>query len=484
MAFFHGVRTSEVPTNLIPPARINASLPFVVGPAPIHRLSAEQQAVVKPGGMSLIFSNAEASEQLGIDGAKDNKEKWGLSGFVFNRFTLFNVSPAILVNIFDPDIHKTTITGEVTAWDGMEYTLQNTDIIGQLSLEKNSIPYEQDVDFTFNPVTGVVTVIAGSQLATAITSSDVITANYTFADLSKITADDYIGGYDIVTGKSTGLELINLAFPRFRMVPQVIRCTTADPVVTMVATAKSRNINSVFNAIVVADISDSEVTLYSSVPQYKNDNNLVDANLYLCWPRLKFGDSTLSMADQASCMLSVVDSNNGDIPFASPSNKNLQCSGAMVGSEELWLDLAKANYLNSNGITTALNFTNGWVLWGNRTATYPGATDPKDVFISNRRMMTWYGNRLVLTWFQKVDFPINRRLLETIKNSEQMSLNSFQSAGAITGGRIEFNQEENPLTDLMDGKVVFHVFLGLVAPAEEINFLLEFDPSYLETLFG
>jgi len=484
MAFFHGVKYSEVPTSLIPPVRVNASLPFVVGPAPIHRLSPELQEKVKPGGMSLIFSNAEATEVFGIEASKDDKQKWGLSGFVYNKFTLFNQSPTIMVNIFDPETHKTQVTGEVTSWVDLQCSLANTDIIGELSLIRNSIPYQEDVDFTFNRITGLVTAIPGSTLATAISTSQVITATYTFADTSKITATDYIGGYDIVTGKSTGLELINSAFPKFRMMPGIIRCTTPDPVVSMIAVAKSKNINSVFNAVVFADLSDTEVTQYTDVPAYKNDNNLVDPNLYLCWPRVKLGEDSLSMADQASCIMSRVDANNNDIPFASPSNKNLQCQSAIVGNSELWLDLAKANYLNSNGITTALNFTNGWVLWGNRTGTYPGTTDPKDVFISNRRMMVWYGNQLVLKWFQKVDFPINRRLIQTILNSEGIFINSLQSQGAITGGRIEFNDTENPLTDLMDGKITFHVFLGLVAPAEEINFMLEFDPSYLETLFS
>jgi phage tail sheath protein FI len=192
----------------------------------------------------------------------------------------------------------------------------------------------------------------------------------------------------------------------------------------------------------------------------------------------------MNMSTQAAGIVAGVDRSNNDIPFVSPSNKNLQCQAAVVDGQELWLSLTQANYLNQNGIATALNFVGGWKLWGNRTAAYPANTDSKDVFISNRRMLAWYGNQLVLTWFQKVDFPINRRLIQTILNSEAININSLAAMGALTGGRIEFNANENPITDLMDGKIVFHCFLGLVAPAESIEFMLEYDPEYLQTLFS
>jgi len=179
-----------------------------------------------------------------------------------------------------------------------------------------------------------------------------------------------------------------------------------------------------------------------------------------------------------------VDSLNGGIPFVSPSNKNIQCQAVVANNKEVNLSVTKAGMLNENGVVTAINWINGWVLWGNRMSCYPGVTDPKDTFVSSRRMLAWYGNNLITKWWQKVDEPMNHRLIQMLLNSESQYINSLVSFGALTGGRIEFMAGENPVIALIDGKVRFHVYLGLVVPAEAITFDLEFDPEYMNTLFG
>lgn len=57
------------------------------------------------------------------------------------------------------------------------------------------------------------------------------------------------------------------------------------------------------------------------------------------------------------------------------------------------LDQDQANTLNSWGIATFLNM-DGWRLWGNRTAAYPGKTATKDSFFACRRYMGLAGQQL------------------------------------------------------------------------------------------
>ena len=49
---------------------------------------------------------------------------------------------------------------------------------------------------------------------------------------------------------------------------------------------------------------------------------------------------------------------------------------------------------------------------------------------------------------------------------------------------MAFEQADNSTTDLMDGKVTWHVYVTPPQAARELTFTLEYDPSYLETLFG
>jgi hypothetical protein len=69
-------------------------------------------------------------------------------------------------------------------------------------------------------------------------------------------------------------------------------------------------------------------------------------------------------------------------------------------------------------------------------------------------------------------------------DSANIWLNGLAAREFILGGRVEFQSEENPSTDTMDGKIKFHVYITPPSPAREIDFILEYDPDYLETLFG
>jgi hypothetical protein len=48
---------------------------------------------------------------------------------------------------------------------------------------------------------------------------------------------------------------------------------------------------------------------------------------------------------------------------------------------------------------------------------------------------------------------------------------------------VEFRHDENPDTELINGHYKFHVFQASPIPAEHIEFLIEFDTTYLQTLF-
>jgi phage tail sheath protein FI len=99
-------------------------------------------------------------------------------------------------------------------------------------------------------------------------------------------------------------------------------------------------------------------------------------------------------------------------------------------------------------------------------------------------MFNWIANSIILTYWQRVDFPVNRRLIETIMDSTNIWLNGLAARQFILGGRVEFQEDDNPTTDLMDGVIKFHVYITPPSPAREIDFILEYDPAYVQTLFG
>jgi hypothetical protein len=187
----------------------------------------------------------------------------------------------------------------------------------------------------------------------------------------------------------------------------------------------------------------------------------------------------------AGALTAYTDAVNNDIPNVSPSNKTLSISAACLpDGTEVILDQDQANTINSFGVATFLN-VNGFRLWGNNTAAYPGNSDPKDRWFSVRRFLTWAGNTFILTYFQKVDSPANRRLIESIVDSENIRGHSFVARGVCARYEITFLEDENPTTDLMNGKITFHQYITPFPPAEYIQDIIEFDPYALTSaLFG
>jgi len=303
-----------------------------------------------------------------------------------------------------------------------------------------------------------------------------------------------IGGINVTTGNEEGLEVIEKVFPLTRKVPGLIVATgwSEDSEVAAVMASKAWSINGLFKAVAIVDIpvtGEGAPDQYSEVPAYKETQNLNDDLQHVVWPMLKLGDTEFRYSSQFAALIQWTTHHKGkDIPYVSPSNQNIKCdtliSGAKGSREEVMLSLTKANYLNENGITTALNWIGGWRAWGNRNACYPASTDTKDVFLPIRMMFNWVEAQFILSFWQKVDGPITRRLVESIVDSFNDRLNGLTAQEAILGGRIEFRKADNPVSNLLDGKIKFKTYLTPPPPAEEISNDFELDPDYFSLLFG
>lgn len=106
----------------------------------------------------------------------------------------------------------------------------------------------------------------------------------------------------------------------------------------------------------------------------------------------------------------------------------------------------------------------------------------KDNMLASKRTMYWINNFVITDTFQDVDRQVNRNFIQMIIDKISMKFNGLVSAGAILGGRIEYDPAENPEEDLMNGIVRFKLFVGLTPIAENIEFTLQFDTNYLKAL--
>ena len=179
-------------------------------------------------------------------------------------------------------------------------------------------------------------------------------------------------------------------------------------------------------------------------------------------------------------MASYLDASNDNVPSRYPSNKMLNVDKAVLADgTEVFMDREQANTLAGAGVVTLIN-EQGWRAWGNNTSAYPEVTDPRDRWIACRRMFTWMANRLITTYNEQVDSSADYRLIESICDAENIALNSYVAAGKLAGGRVEFNEDENRVENILTGQVIFRIYIAAFTPAEDIVFILKFDPALLE----
>lgn len=98
--------------------------------------------------------------------------------------------------------------------------------------------------------------------------------------------------------------------------------------------------------------------------------------------------------------------------------------------------------------------------------------------------MSWYRNHFILSYKQKVDDPTNYRLIESVVDAENQYLNSLSGTERIAGGEISFSEDDNPVTAILNGQIVFYTKIAFWTPAEHITNQIEFDPSLIQNALG
>lgn len=480
MAYKHGISLIENPTSLTPPVSADSAAQVIIGTAPIHLVENPSDAVNRP---FLVHNLAGAVKAVGYS---ENFEAFTLCESIYASFYVKGVAPLILINVLDPAVHKVSVAEKDFVLSAGQGTIDEEGVLLDSLVVKDGVtPLVKGTDYlvAFDDY-GKPSVV---KLSGTVADDATLKASFDKLDPSAVTKADIIGGYDAVAKQYKGIELIKNVYPMFNVVAGSVLAPgwSHDPEVAAVLQAKVRQINGGFNAMAILDLDTAQVTSYEEALSWKNQNGYNGERAIALWPKVKVGDKQMHYSALMGATIAAVDAANDSVPHKSPSNETVAISGAVLeDGTDVYLDKEEANHLNGNGIVTLLNW-NGWKTWGNNTAAYPNTTDPKDRYISIRRIFNWWGNGFILTYFDKVDDPTNYRLIESIVDSENIRANGYVGRGQLAGAKIEFRQDLNPATDILNGKITFIQKIAAYPPAEHIENILEFDPQMLtNAMFG
>lgn len=471
----HGVFVQEEATALTAPITGSCSIPVVVGTAPVNMVQNPEEVINTP-----ILANS-AAEAMAALGYVDDFANYTLCQMMYATNNIYQVSPAVYINVLDPTKHKKALSETTATVSQMQAKISTKGIIPKgLVVKAASATLTAGTDYTTEFDTDgslIVNLIEGGKGASATS----ITVSGNVLDPSMITKTDIVGAYNASTGKESGLEVVRQVYPKLGVVPGLIVAPgwSQIPEVGIAMSAKAANINGVFKAVALVDLDTTKATKYTDCKKTKEDSGFTSAFCYPTWPCVKVGDYVFAMSAVVAALIAYTDASNDDVPSLSPSNEMLGVTGTcLADGTEVTLDQDQGSTVNTYGVATAINM-NGWKLWGNYTGVFPSSGDAKDIWLAVRRMFNWHGNNFIQTYFEKVDDPMNHVLIESIIDSENIRCAAY-APDKWAGAEMQYLASDNPITDTLAGKITFRQRIAPYTPAQEIDNILSYDTDMLK----
>lgn len=475
MTYKHGVFGTQIPTtDTLSPLGVS-TLPVYIGTAAIQQLDDYSVAINTP---ILISSFDDAKAKIGYS---DDWATFTLCEAVYAHFKnpIQPIGPIVVINVLNPATHKVAATpASVVLTNGVGYINDNV-ILSSVSITGNVRGTDYSVSYTSD---GRVMIKAITTLVSPVTVA------YDKVDKTKVTNEELKGGTD-PDGKRTGISCLDLVYQKFNMIPTILAAPgwSHIPEIKNELTYKATKLNGHWDLEVIADLECTTTKTISAAKTWKSTNLYTDVNLKVCWPKAKLGDKKYWLSTLTVLRMQQTDYANNNIPYESPSNKQLGITGAVLGDgTDISFDEVQANDLNSKGITT-VNFRGGiWVLWGPHNANYEYGTpiDSKNIFDASIRMMMYLTNSFQENYLSDTDGPLNRSKVQTILNDAQTWLNSLVSDGYMLYGEISFNETSNPTSSIVEGNFTFDTRATTTPVSKSLTFVVQYTTEGIKTLFG
>lgn len=474
----HGIEVKENSTSSFRPSTSVNAVQVVFGTVPVNLASDPYGITNKPIKVSGMD---EAKRILGYS------EDWGnytLCASMYACFELFKVYPVIFINVLDPKSHKKTNVKKPYEVTLHQITLEETGILRDTIMvypEADGEAYVENTDYIINFDEGGKIIITLLSTGSAYQAKKVLVQSDSIAP-EMVDEADLIGSRNFETGEETGLEIVRQIYPKFKVVPSILLAPgwTEKPNVGTALMNKCEGINASFHAECLLDLDTTKTKTYLECGAVKAQMGYSDEHAIVLWPKLFVNNHAIPYSAVYGALMEYQTSSNGDIPYIYPSSKSLQVSGAVLASgTEVFLDQSQASVVNGEGIVTVLNGKD-WVSYGNNMSCYPENEDPKDRWIACRRMFSYVSNDFIVTYMDKLDSPMDRRIIDDIINTFNIKGNSLKANGMCAGLSAEFRDEDNSDEDIINGHLTVRIKFAPFTPAEFIQAIAEFDVESLK----
>ena len=459
MAYKHGAY-GEITASKVTDAKQGEVVAAYIGTAPINLIRgyAEKNLINMP---IKVANMSDTQSKLGYS---DNWEAFTLCEAFAEHFdnTVGNVGPIYVVNVLDPDTHKSAEkTTKELAFTNNRAEFESSEIIlDTFAIADKAEGVDYTLEYNFAKGTVVVKLLGEDVVTTA-------QCTYNTVDTSAVKEGDIIG-QTTENGQYTGLHALKLMYQYNNAVLNILAAPgwSHIPAVYRAMVSIVQKLNGHWDAFVNADIplKDADGKAIDTIEKaiaWKTENGYTSEFSKVYWPMVTNGDRVYHLSTVGQATMLRVDLGHDGVPFESPSNKEIMATRQYFGAESKnnGFDQQTGNSLNEKGITTACFWGGQWVLWGPHTAafTYNGSMDARSIFDVNIRMLMYITNSFQIDHGTEIDKPMTPQDRDTVLNVERQKLDTLCGIGALIGTpSVEFLETENSVSDMMNGDFVWN----------------------------
>ena len=488
MGFLHGVETIEL----------------TQGPVPVNE--------VKTGVIGLIGSAMEGEPNV-MHVLRRRDDVAGVFGSASEGFSMHDALDAIFdhgsttvlaINVFDPLLDIVSETETLTSWDSnINYSI-NTVQLGHSNV--------RDVAIT-EIILNDDTVLDATNTFEGPFTIDYVDGTVTWGEWISVTLADNSGF--MVSG--SGLKSISISYNYLNLDNAAIRTRIVSSIHNfenalsefgffpkiLIAPGFSHEAGVGAEMVVVANacrgialVDCPEGLTPEQAVAYKQ--SFSSNRCVVCYPKVKRLNPLSGIEDldwlssRVAGVMAKVDHEEGY--WISPSNHGIE---GITGVERVLSyapnnEDSELNYVNSQGITSILNFYgSGYRVFGNRTTAFPFGTSPVDTFICWRRVADCIEESIEYFTLQFLDKPMftspnnaQTELLARVQESVNNYIRSLLGRGALVDGNCEIVAEDNPTSELAAGHLVYRYYFTPPVPAERITYKAIANIDALSTIFS
>lgn len=469
--FLNGIETFRQQSSNPKVTGVDTAVIGLVGTAPIFDVRPENRK---------INQIAEVTDRNRIEMFGYNRSGYTIPAALE---TIFKQGSAkvFVINVFDPDKHKANVSGSKTFENGQ--IVLNENGIMNLKVSKDGTDAELDKDYSFDG--SVVKVIEGAKLAL----DDTVTLSYEYADPSKVTTGDIIGGIDI-DGNKSGIKKLLDCKSEFGYKAKILIAPVFSAVKAVDTELKV--IQKKLKALSYIDAPKG--TTHDEAIKGRNEKgeinfNISDIRSELLHPYVKAYNSFENKYDYypQSAFLAGLRAELDRTKGVHWSTSNQQLIGVEGLEIPVYFEIddydSDSNRLNSQGISTVINRKGIYYTWGNRNSSFP-EKDGIETFTNVSRMGDYIEDSIQESSVQYMAGPINSGMIDIILQMIRRWFDKLKFDGWLIDAKVWYDEAENTPEELANGHLILCYAFLPPAPLERLTYKSFIDIQLYATLGG